>query len=88
MPFFVGLIGRQGQRLVFMGEGLKHPQVHAFISTNINLDEEVGASHYLSLEGYGFKDIKLLIFFRFKLGLHLVGDLLRLAGWTELGPRM
>jgi hypothetical protein len=40
VPFFVGLIGRQGQRLVFMGEGLKHPQVHAFISTNINLEED------------------------------------------------
>lgn len=71
MFFFVGLVGRQGQRLVFMREGFKYPQVHVFLITNINLDEDVEAGHYLFLEGYGFKDIKLLIFFLFKLGLHL-----------------
>lgn len=38
-----------------------------------HLDEDVEAGHYLFLEGHGFKDIKLLIFFLFKLRLHLDG---------------
>lgn len=42
MLFFVGLVGRQGQGLVFVREGFEHSQVHKFIIANIHLEGERG----------------------------------------------